>query len=283
MRCTVVTPSYNLGPYLERTIASVLANLGPGDEYFVIDGGSTDGSVDILRRYADRLTGWVSEPDDGYAHAIAKGFARATGALLCWVNASDMLLPGALDAARTALESSGADLVFGDDFYIDEQDRVLAYSAGACPDLRAAMLFGGWTPLQDACFWRRSAYEAVGGIDPSLKAAADYDLFLRLASRCRSRYLPVAFSAYRRHGGQKSIAESPRYEIERRLARARELDHQGCGPLQRLLGTRHWLAVRLRLRLLRRLRDLPALHGRPVAQLACGRYRRDGSWQAPGL
>ena len=86
MRISVVTPSFNMAPYLERTIRSVLANLGPNDEYFVIDGASTDGSLDILRRYDGSLTGWVSEPDSGYADAIGKGFSRATGDILCWIN-----------------------------------------------------------------------------------------------------------------------------------------------------------------------------------------------------
>ena len=164
MRISVVTPSFNMGRYLEGTIASVFANLRVGDEYFVIDGGSTDESVDVLKRNAQQITGWVSEPDNGYADAIAKGFARASGDILCWINAGDLYLTGAFDTVRKLFEKD-ADLIFGDDFYVDEDSKVLAFSRGWVPDLRAATLYGGWTPLQDACFWRRDLYQRVGGID----------------------------------------------------------------------------------------------------------------------
>jgi glycosyltransferase involved in cell wall biosynthesis len=139
-----------LGSYLSTTIDSVLANLSSGDEYIIIDGGSTDGSVDVIRKYKPRLTDWVSEPDKGYADALAKGFARATGDILCWINAGDLLLPGALDAARQALTDSDAEMIFGDDLYVDEEGRVIFFSRGYVKDLQSVMLYGGWTPLQDA-------------------------------------------------------------------------------------------------------------------------------------
>src|SRR6476646_6056388 len=110
---SVVTPCLNMSRYLAETIEGVLRNLRLGDEYFVIDGGSRDGTVDIIRSFEKRLTGWVSEPDKGYADALAKGFARATGDILCWINAGDLLLPGALDAARRALTETDAEMIFG--------------------------------------------------------------------------------------------------------------------------------------------------------------------------
>ena len=119
MRISVVTPSFNMAAYLEETIVSVIGNLAPGDEYFVIDGGSTDDSVEIIRKYQDRITAWVSEPDRGYADAIGKGFERASGDVLCWVNAGDLYLRGAFDAARNLID--GNDMIFGDDFHIDEE------------------------------------------------------------------------------------------------------------------------------------------------------------------
>src|SRR5882757_6884322 len=196
MRISVVTPSFNMAPYLEDTIASVIGNLRPGDEYFVIDGGSTDGSADIIRRHERDFTAWVSETDTGYADALAKGFDRATGDILCWINAGDLYLAGALDAARRLL-TGDLDMIFGDDFYIDENNEVLFYSRGWVPNLRIATLYGGWTPLQDACFWRRGLYESIGGIDRSLQFAADYDLFLRMALAGRTGYVPLTFSAFR--------------------------------------------------------------------------------------
>ncbi len=133
MRISVVTPSYNMASYLEETIVSVLDNLAPGDEYFIIDGGSTDGSIDIIRKYQDRITGWVSEPDRGYAEAIAKGFERASGDILCWINAGDVYLRGAFTEARARMGAN--DMIFGDDFHIDEASRVLSYSRGHVSDL----------------------------------------------------------------------------------------------------------------------------------------------------
>jgi glycosyltransferase involved in cell wall biosynthesis len=253
---------------------SVLLNLRPGDQYFVIDGGSTDGSVDIIRQHEAKLTGWVSELDRGYADALAKGFASASGDILCWINAGDVLLRGALDAARDAIVSTGADMIFGDDFYIDEDSRVILFSRGYIRDLRRAMLFGGWTPLQDACFWRRSLYERVGGLSVDLQYAADYDLFLRMALAGRAEYVPLAFSAFRRHPGQKSIAGAAGYKRERsavqraNLAKARS---SVASEWPRLA----WQAIasRWRARVLHRwIWRRADLAGKPIRELKCKPY-----------
>jgi len=120
-RFCVVTPNFNMGRYLPETIDSVLANLRPGDEYHVIDGGSTDNSLDVLRSYGDRLTGWISEPDRSYADAVAKGFRRSTNELQCWIACGDLMLKGALDNARELIALENADMIFGDDLYVDEE------------------------------------------------------------------------------------------------------------------------------------------------------------------
>jgi glycosyltransferase involved in cell wall biosynthesis len=272
MRISVVTPSFNMALYLEDTIKSVIGNLRPGDEYYVIDGGSTDGSVDIIRRHEGSFTGWVSESDTGYADALAKGFARASGDILCWINAGDMYLSGAFDAARRSL-ASDVDMIFGDDFYIDEGNKVLSYSRGWVPDLRMATLFGGWTPLQDACFWRRSLYQKIGGIDRSLQYAADYDLFLRMALAGRSGYVPTTFSAFRRHLGQKSISGSAAYHAERLRVRAREISAYRSGPVLKAFNrgiNRAAMSARARLAPLAWRR--PDLAGRLVMSLPCAAY-----------
>ena len=272
MRISVVTPSFNMAAYLEQTITSVISNLRDGDEYFIVDGGSTDGSVEIIRSYEKRISGWISEPDDGYADALAKGFARASGDMLCWINASDLYLAGAFDAAQRLL-TDDLDMIFGSDLYIDANSRVLFYNHGWVPDLRSAMLFGGWTPLQDACFWRRSLYENVGGIDRQLKFAADYDLFLRMAIAGRTSYVPVAFSAFRQHAGQKSISGSAAYEDERRLVRAREIHASTTAPLMKAVYrgiNRIAMSTRARLSPLKWRRS--DLVGMPVVSLPCATY-----------
>lgn len=270
---TVVTPNFNMARYLEATIQSVLPNLRPGDQYFVIDGGSNDGSQEIIQRYATRLTGWISERDHGYADALAKGFARGTGELMCWINSSDLLLSGALDLARDQLDRSGADMIFGDNFYMDDAGRVIFFSRGCIHDLRAAMLYGAWTPLQDACFWTRAAYERVGGLNPKVSAAADYDFFLRLATRGTVRYVPYAFSAFRKHSGQKSIHDAKRYKCERNRCRTSEMDVLRV-PFwrRRVLEAWHKMLVRGRIHVMQRLWKLPELDGRSVHELPAGRY-----------
>ena len=273
MRISVVTPSFNLAPYLEQTIASVIANLREGDEYFVIDGGSTDGSVDIIKRYEKHISGWISEPDGGYADALAKGFERASGDILCWINASDLYLAGAFDAAQRLL-TDDLDMIFGSDLYIDAKSRVLFYNHGWVPDLRSAMLYGGWTPLQDACFWRRSLYQAVGGIDRSLRFAADYDLFLRMALVGRTSYAPITFSAFRQHAGQKSISGSAAYEAERRQVRAREIHASTAAPLMKAVyrGINR-AAMSARSRLAPLVWRKPGIVGRDITTIPCGNYR----------
>jgi glycosyltransferase involved in cell wall biosynthesis len=273
MRVSVVTPSFNMKNYLRPTIESVLANLLPGDEYFIVDGGSGDGSTKLIRTYENRLTGWLSEPDRCYADALAKGFARSSGEIMCWINAGDVLLSGALQSARRALESTRADLVFGDDFYIDEGGRVLGFSRGHVRSLRHAMLYGGWTPLQDACFWRRSLYDRVGGIDPNLRYAADYDLFLRMALTGTSVYVSETFSAFRRHPGQKSIANTGQYAAEREQVRKRELTRLPESRLRKATRTAwHNAAVRWRVHVRQRGWRRDDLVGRPIDELSCARY-----------
>ena len=268
LRFSVVTPNLNMGHFLGETIESVLANLAPGDEYFVVDGGSTDCSVGVIQQFAGRLTGWVSEPDGGYAEAVAKGFSRASGDLMCWINSGDLLLQGGLAAARDALECTQADLIFGDNVLIDEAGTVLAQGRAQTRNLRRMMLYGAWTPQQEACFWRRGLYECVGGLDVSLRLAADYDYFLRAACTGRCVYVPVVFSAFRRHADQKSIFAKTDYEVERQACRRRMLMGLGVAATQALVGSAaYWCVVRIRHHVGRHLTRVWVPSGQPVRGL----------------
>lgn len=270
-RFSVVTPNLNMGRFLSETIQSVLKNLEPGDEYFIIDGGSQDDSVKIIRSFERALTGWISEPDNGYAEALRKGFSRCTGDYLCWINSGDVLLDGALIIARQTLLETNAECIYGDDFYIDEESEVIGLSRGYVPCLRDAMIYGGWTPLQDACYWTRSLYDRVGGINGDLRYAADYDLFLRFGLETDWRYIPIAFSAFRRHSGQKSREGSVHYSREREICRRRELGKIGGMRLRQLWSQLYyWFYVRFRARVLHKLWDAPRYHKMPIAKLhAC--------------
>ena len=272
-RFVVVTPNFNMGSYLTETIESVLKNLQPGDEYYIIDGGSTDESVEIIRRYAHRLSGWISEKDDSYADAISKGFARGSGQYQCWINSGDLLLNGSLDLARKLLDKSNAEMIFGDDFYIDNGSKVLGYSSGSCKNLRLAMLYGAWTPLQDACFWRSDLYRRVGGLNKGLRNAADYALFAHFAVQGKVHYEPVAFSAFRKHDGQRSIAYTESYRREKNDIRCKLVDESEESTLKKcLLRCYFFVAVRWRAYVMHRMWDKPNLHHMVVNQFDAGRY-----------
>ena len=211
---TVVTPSFNQAGFLERAIRSVLDQDYPRLEYFVIDGGSADGSVDIIRRYADRLAGWVSEPDRGQADALAKGFRRARGDLLAWINSSDAYEPGALMRVARAHLDRPASFLFGDVAVIDDEDRILGVDTHGHLDLEA-MVYENVFPLQPGAFWTREAYERCGGIDPTFRYYMDLDLFIRLA-RCGSmRHVPCVLARLRRHGDAKTGQDAGGWASER--------------------------------------------------------------------
>ncbi len=263
---TVVTPNFNMGRYLARTIESVLGNLRPGDQYFVIDGGSTDDSIEIIRSYEQQLAGWVSEPDQGYADALAKGFSRAGGEYLCWVNCGDLLLDGALDKARDLLAANQSDLLYGDAIDIDEDDKVLWVSSADFQPLRSYMLYGGWTPWQVSCFWTRAIYERCGGIDRDVALAADYDLFLRMTRFGKAGYSAQAFGAHRHHAGQLSMSFRGKYKVERERIRQNEMQASGAaaGMLARLY---YWVTTRVRSRYLNHFSPASEWAGKNLSEM----------------
>ena len=202
---TIVTPSFNQAPFLRAAVESVLAQDYPHVEYIVVDGGSSDGSVDILKEFAGRLS-WESGPDAGQADALAKGFARAKGAILGWLNADDVLFPGALSQAAAYFQANPeVALVYGDAVYLDAAGRPLMPCRHVRPfDLRRLRYWSDYI-VQPSAFFRRTAYEEAGGIDRSLHWSMDYDLWLKLAARHRVAYLRRVWSGYRVQDGGKTI------------------------------------------------------------------------------
>ena len=207
---SIITPSFNQSRYLEETIQSVLAQTYPHIEYWIIDGGSTDGSVDIIRRFAGRLAGWVSEPDRGQTEAINKGFARANGEILAWINSDDTYEPQAVAEAvdyLTAHPETG--LVYGDCNYIDENSRVIGRFPAAQTDL--ARLRRGYVHVpQQSAFFRAALWRQVGPLDPSFYFAMDYDLWVRLAGVAGVEYVRRLWANFRLHSDAKTIAADDR-------------------------------------------------------------------------
>jgi len=207
---TIVTPSFNQAPYLEATIRSVLDQDYPRIEYIVMDGGSTDGSVEIIKKYADRLAFWTSEPDEGQTDAINKGFARAKGEIIAWLNSDDVYRPGAI-AEIVAFMQTHPDvgMVYGNADYIDGEGNIIGWFPAAETDYKR--LRRGYVHIpQQAAFFRASVWRMVGPLDPSFYFAMDYDLWVRIASVSAIRYQPRTWAAFRLHGDAKSLASADR-------------------------------------------------------------------------
>lgn len=215
---SIVTPSYNQAQYLEDTIRSVLAQRSAANspfclEYIIVDGASTDGSQEIISRYADQLAWWVSEADQGQAQAINKGFQRAKGEILGWLNSDDLYLPGAIQQAVEILQTDPQlGLVFGDALSIDEQGRPIH-----------RLSFGNWglaelirfrVICQPAVFFRRSVWERVGGLDESYHYMLDHLLWIQIARRFPIQHANGLWAAARQHAQAKNVAQAARFGDE---------------------------------------------------------------------
>jgi glycosyltransferase involved in cell wall biosynthesis len=203
---TIITPSYNQGKYLGETMRSVLDQDYPFIEYLVIDGGSTDNTVDVIHSFEDKLTYWCSEKDKGQTDAINKGFAKARGQILAWINSDDTYNPGAISQAVQYLqEHPEVGVVYSDLNFIDENSRIIGKFPAAQTDLKR--LRRGYVHIpQPATFFRAELWQQIGPLDPSFFFAMDYDLWVRLASVSRLQYLPgPVWANFRMHMDAKTI------------------------------------------------------------------------------
>lgn len=206
-KVSIVTPSYGQADYIGRTIDSVLSQGYPSLEYFVQDGGSEDGTVDVLKEYSDRLSGWESAPDGGQSHAINLGFAKTSGEIMAWLNSDDILLPGALACVVDYfVRHPEVDVVYGNRLLIDENDMEIGCWILPGHDGKA-LSWADYVP-QETLFWRRSLWERVGGkIDESFRFAMDWDLLVRFRDvGARFAHIPRFLGAFRIHEHQKTSA-----------------------------------------------------------------------------
>ncbi len=203
---TIITPSFNQGRFLERTIVSVLEQDYPNLEYIIIDGGSTDNSLDIIKEYSNRLSLWISEKDTGQTDAINKGFTAAKGEIFAWINSDDTYNPGAVEqAVKFLVRTPEIGMVYGDLNFIDENDRVIGSFPAAQTDLQR--LRRGYVHIpQPATFFRAACWKEVSPLDPSFFFAMDYDLWVRLARITRFKYVPgKVWANFRLHSDAKTI------------------------------------------------------------------------------
>lgn len=203
-RISIVTPSYNQSEFLERTILSVLNQNYPNLEYIIIDGGSDDGSVEIIRKYEKYITYWVTEKDKGQSDAINKGFEKSTGAILAYINSDDTYNPGAFSRiAAVFAERPGADIVFGNVMHVDVCDNVI----GECRFTKfnfTALIYEGGSLHQPGTFWKKDIYEKVNRINPTYRFCMDFDFFCRVAEIGKLRYVRECIANFRWHENSKS-------------------------------------------------------------------------------
>jgi glycosyltransferase involved in cell wall biosynthesis len=214
-RITIVTPSYNQGPFLEETLRSVLLQGYPNLEYFVMDGGSQDDSAAIIQKYAPWLSGWVSEPDSGQSHAIMKGFDRATGTILAWLNSDDLYEPGTLAAiGQHFLDHPATVLTYGDARHVDRDGVQRTDRPCARPYDRRWLLEQSNLIPQPSAFFTASAYRKSGGLDEGLHYTMDLDLWLRLGDLGPAEFLPRVLSRMRIYPEAKFQAGGRRMHAE---------------------------------------------------------------------
>lgn len=206
-RISIVTPSFKQAHLIERTIRSVLDQGYPNLEYIIQDGGSPDGTREILERYSDRLHHWESVRDNGQTDAINRGFKHASGEIMAYLNSDDLLLPGTLNCiARYFEEHPEVGAVYGHRVLIDDQDREIGRWILPSHDDRV-LSWADYIP-QETLFWRRSAWDKVGGkFDESFHFAMDWDFLLRLRDAgVKFVRLPRFLGAFRVHEAQKTSA-----------------------------------------------------------------------------
>jgi len=230
MKISIITPSFNQGKYLKRTILSVLNQGFTNLEFMIFDGGSDDDSVEVIEQFQPHVAHWVSEPDRGQAHAVNKGLERAKGDVIGWLNSDDIYYPGALDTVAAYFqEHPDCMFVYGKANYIDPNDRVIgpyrtrkwSYSA----------LTRNCYICQPSVFFRRSVVDRFGVLDESLQYCMDYEYWLRCGKLAPFTYLDVTLSASRLYPENKTLSSRP------------QILEEACAMLQRTLGhvPRRWL------------------------------------------
>jgi glycosyl transferase family 2 len=208
-RVALVTPVFNSGKYIEATIRSVLAQGYPNLDYYIVDGGSTDGTLDVIRKYESQISGWTSEPDKGMYDAINKGFARTSGEIMGWISATDMLQLGGLSVAASVFRDlpevewiTGRPTIFSDE---GMTVMILALTRWS----RYRFLAGAnRTIQQESTFWRRSLWEKAGGrVDASRRNAADFELWLRFFRHAQIYPVDALIGGFRIHGDSLGLQD----------------------------------------------------------------------------
>jgi glycosyltransferase involved in cell wall biosynthesis len=243
-----VTPSFNQARYIGSTIESVLNQGYPNLEYLIIDGGSKDGTVEIIREYSEHLAYWVSEPDKGQTDALIKGFNLTSGDIMGWLCSDDLYEPRTLfEVAETFTRHSQWEVVYGDGLWIDTEDRIIRHKKEIGFNRFIWLYDYNYLP-QPSTFWRRGIYERVGGLDARMDLAMDADLWIRFAEFTALHHVPRLWSRGRYYPEQKNLRLRARSDAEDALIRSRYLppEHPWSRRLKRVAAKCWRVGLKLR-------------------------------------
>jgi glycosyltransferase involved in cell wall biosynthesis len=211
---SIITPSYNQGKFLEQTILSVINQTYSNFEYLIIDGGSTDNSVEIIKKYEKQIAYWISEPDNGQADAINKGFQRAKGDLICWINSDDILYPNYVaDRVRQFRESPDVAMIYGDIEKGQDLSKI-RLRKGEQTNIKDMLKYATCPIPQQSAMWRRTAIQKIGYLDPQWHVVLDREYFTRMAANFPIKYIPGAVAFFLNHEHSKSVAEKLKWTEE---------------------------------------------------------------------
>lgn len=210
-KVSIVMPSFNQVEFIERSIQSVLNQDYPNLELLVIDGGSTDGSVEVIKKYQDRIAYWVSEPDEGQAQAINKGITRATGEWVGWQNSDDLFAPNAIsEMVQCAWRNPEASLVIGDMCMIDAHDNRIRNIRYIKPSYKS-ILAEGMVLTNQSALWKREIHQSIGFLNVNLHYGFDYEWFLRVLKEYSAAHVPVVLGYLRIHPQTKTSLQQPQF------------------------------------------------------------------------
>jgi glycosyltransferase involved in cell wall biosynthesis len=243
LRVSVITPSYNQGKYLEETVKSVLGQHYPNFEFIIIDGGSTDDSVNIIRKYEKDISYWISEPDKGQSNAVNKGLQIASGDIIGWINSDDVYYEGTiLKAVQVFTEHPEIDVVFGNVNFIDENGKVLHHTNEIKVDYNTYLFTERCYHANAAGFFRRRCFDKFGMLREDLTYTMDYELYLRFAfNRCKFYQLNDVLGSYRLHSQSKTHENADKMAYECKESAAAYKDRMQMSPA--FYGPLKWLFV----------------------------------------
>ena len=233
-RIALVTPVFNSGRYIEQTIRSVLTQGYPNLDYFIVDGGSSDNTLEVIRKYENEIAGWASEPDNGMYDAINKGFARTSGEIMGWISATDQLHIGGLSVVGSIFRTfpevewiTARRTVFNEQGAMTRVDPLMRWS-------RFRFLLGGSNRhiQQESTFWRRSQWERAGGhVDAAWRFASDFELWVRFFRHARLHTVNSLIGGFREHGDSDSLQQAERFNARCDAIARAELKAGRCGWL----------------------------------------------------